>query len=59
MRWWLGFSFEITDPTGRKISVRGLSYYDLADGKIVEEDAITTPEFAQAFADRMPPPSSD
>jgi ketosteroid isomerase-like protein len=48
------FSFEITDPTGKKISARGLTYYRLADGKIVEDDPITTPDLTQAFGDLMP-----
>jgi ketosteroid isomerase-like protein len=48
------FSFEITDPAGRRIAARGLSYYRLADGKIVEDDAITTPDLTQAFGDLMP-----
>jgi predicted ester cyclase len=48
------FSFEITDPTGKKISARGLTYYGLADGKIVEDDPITTPDLTQAFGDLMP-----
>jgi ketosteroid isomerase-like protein len=48
------FSFEITDPTGQKISARGLTYYGLADGKIVEDDPITTPDLTQAFGDLMP-----
>ena len=47
------FSFEITDPTGKKISARGLTYYGLADGKIVEDDPITTPDLTQAFGDLM------
>ena len=48
------FSFEITDPTGKKISARGLTYYGLADGKIVEDDPITTPDLSQAFGDMIP-----
>ena len=48
------FSFEITDPTGKKISARGLTYYGLADGKIVEDDPITTPDLSQAFGNLMP-----
>jgi ketosteroid isomerase-like protein len=51
------FSFEITDPTGKVISARGLTYYRLADGKIVEDDPITTPDLTQAFGDMMPDPS--
>ena len=48
------FSFEITDPTGKKFTVRGLTYYRLADGKIVEDDPITTPDLTQAFGNLMP-----
>ena len=48
------FSFEITDPTGKKISARGLTYYGLSGGKIVEDDPITTPDLTQAFGDLMP-----
>ncbi len=48
------FSFEITDPTGRVISARGLTYYGLADGRIVEDDPITTPDLTQAFGDLIP-----
>jgi predicted ester cyclase len=48
------FSFEITDPTGKKISARGLTYYGLADGKIVEDDPITSPDLTQTFGDLMP-----
>ena len=48
------FTFEITDPTGKKISARGLTYYGLADGKIVEDDPITTPDLTQALGDLMP-----
>jgi predicted SnoaL-like aldol condensation-catalyzing enzyme len=53
------FSFEITDPAGKKISARGLTYYRLADGKIVEDDPITTPELTQAFGDLMPNAGSE
>jgi ketosteroid isomerase-like protein len=48
------FSFQITDPAGNVISARGLTYYGLADGKIVEDDPITTPDLTQAFGDLMP-----
>jgi predicted ester cyclase len=48
------FSFEITDPNGKTISARGLTYYGLADGKIVEDDPITTPDLSQAFGDMIP-----
>jgi ketosteroid isomerase-like protein len=32
---------------GKKTSARGLTYYKLADGKIVEDDPITAPDLAQ------------
>ena len=47
------FSFEITDPTGKKHSARGMTFYGLADGKIIEDDVITTPDLSQAFGDLM------
>jgi predicted ester cyclase len=40
------FSFEITDPNGTKIAARGLTYYGLTDGRIVEDDPITTPDLS-------------
>ena len=43
------FTFEARDAAGNTTSVRGLSYYRLADGKIVEDDPITTPELTQAL----------
>jgi predicted ester cyclase len=38
------FTFEMIDATGKKISVRCLTYYGLADGRIVEDEPITTPD---------------
>ena len=35
------------DGNGETISLRGLTFYRLADGKIVEDDPITTPDLAQ------------
>jgi predicted ester cyclase len=49
------FTFETRDPGGRTISVRGLTYYRLADGKIVEDDPITTPELTQALGPLIAP----
>jgi ketosteroid isomerase-like protein len=43
------FTFEARDAAGSTTSVRGLTYYRLADGKIVEDDPITTPELTQAL----------
>lgn len=52
------FTYAITLPTGEKITARGLTFYRLADGRIVEDDPITTPDLTQAFAAQMPPPAS-
>lgn len=49
------FTFETHDPGGRTISVRGLTYYRLTDGKIVEDDPITTPELTQALGPLIAP----
>jgi predicted ester cyclase len=52
------FSYAITLPTGAEITARGLTFYRLADGRIVEDDPITTPDLTQVFAAQMPPPAS-
>jgi hypothetical protein len=52
------FRYAITLPAGEEITARGLSYYRLHDGRIVEDDAITTPDLRQVFAAQMPPPAS-
>jgi predicted ester cyclase len=43
-------------PTGKKVSARGLTYYRLANGKIVEDDPISTPDLTQALGIQMPAP---
>ena len=48
------FNYAITLPNGEKITARGLTYYRLADGMIVEDDPITTPDLMQVFAAQMP-----
>jgi len=40
------YTGEMRDRTGKSISVRGLTYYRLADGMIVEDEPITTPDLA-------------
>ena len=52
------FRYAITLPSGETITARGLTYYRLADGRIVEDEAITTPDLMQVFAAQMPPPAS-
>ena len=49
------FTLEMRDPAGKTISVRGLTYYRLADGKIVEDDPITTPDLTQALGPLLAP----
>jgi predicted ester cyclase len=39
--------------TGKKLSARGLTYYRLANGKIVEDDPISTPDLIQVLASQM------
>jgi predicted SnoaL-like aldol condensation-catalyzing enzyme len=49
------FTAEMRDPGGKTISVRGLTYYRLADGKIVEDDPITTPELTRELGALIAP----
>jgi predicted SnoaL-like aldol condensation-catalyzing enzyme len=49
------FTFEARDAGGKAISLRGLTYYRLADGKIVEDDPITTPGLTQELGPLMAP----
>jgi predicted ester cyclase len=44
------FTFETTLPSGHGIKARGMTFYRLADGRIVEDDPITSPDLMQAFA---------
>lgn len=41
-------------PTGKRLSSRGLTYYRLVDGKIVEDDPITSPDLLQALGIQVP-----
>jgi predicted ester cyclase len=41
-------------PTGKRVSSRGLTYYRLAKGQIVEDDPISSPDLLQALGIRMP-----
>jgi hypothetical protein len=43
------------DQSGKTISVRGLTYYRLADGRIVEDDPITTPELTAELGPLLAP----
>jgi ketosteroid isomerase-like protein len=50
------FTSEITRPSGEKVIAQGLTFYRLADGKIVEDDPFTRPDLAQLLG--MAPPAS-
>ena len=52
------FSFAYTLASGEKISGRGLTYYGLANGKITEDDPITTPDLMQTLGPLLAPPSA-
>jgi hypothetical protein len=47
---------NITTGSGKKVSARSLTYYRFADGKIAEDDTITTPDLAQLLSGAMPAP---
>jgi hypothetical protein len=50
------FTAEETLATGQKISLRGLTYYRLADGKIVEDDWCSMPDLMQELEKLTPSP---
>ena len=50
------FTMEAT-LAGKPTSARGLTYYGLANGRIVEDDPITTPDLLQLLAGQMPMPA--
>jgi hypothetical protein len=52
------FNYAITLPSGEEVTARGLTFYRFADGRIVEDDPITTPDLTQVSAAQMPPPAS-
>lgn len=41
------FTAEMRQAGGKTVNFRGLTFYRLAGGKIVEDDPITTPDLAQ------------
>ncbi len=46
--------YAFTLPSGDHMSARGLTLYRLADGRIIEDDTITSPDLTQVFAAQMP-----
>jgi predicted ester cyclase len=52
------FAWEMTGTNGKNISARGLTYYRLADRKIVEDEPMSNPDMVQALGSLMPAPAS-
>jgi predicted ester cyclase len=52
------FTMEMGNGAGETVSARGLTYYRLADGKIVEDDPITTPDLVQELRRLVPSPAT-
>jgi predicted SnoaL-like aldol condensation-catalyzing enzyme len=50
------YTMEMGNAAGETASTRGLTYYRLADGKIVEDDPITSPDLMQELGRLMPSP---
>ncbi len=50
------YTAEMRDESGKTISFRGLTFYRLTGGKIVEDDPITTPDLAQEIGPLLGPP---
>jgi ketosteroid isomerase-like protein len=50
------FSLEATRSNGEKLPAQGLTYYRLANGKIVEDDPFSRPDLGQLLG--MAPPAS-
>jgi predicted SnoaL-like aldol condensation-catalyzing enzyme len=50
-------NMNFTLPGGKKSSARVLTYYRLANGKIVEDEPITTPPLTEVLGGMMPPKS--
>ena len=48
------FTMDMGNAAGKTVSARGLTYYRLADGKIVEDEPITTPDLVQELQKLLP-----
>jgi predicted ester cyclase len=44
-------------PTGKRLSARGLTYYRLDNGRIVEDDPLSTPDLLQELGVQVPAPA--
>lgn len=41
-------------PTGKRVSARGLTYYRLENGRIVEDDPVSSPDLFQSLGIQLP-----
>jgi predicted SnoaL-like aldol condensation-catalyzing enzyme len=51
-------NMNVTLSNGKKVSARVITYYRLVDGKIVEDEPISTPPLTELLAGMMPPKSA-
>ena len=51
-------NMNITLANGKKVSARVITYYRLANGKIVEDEPISMPPLTEVLSGMMPPKSS-
>ena len=52
------FNYRVTLTSGKVLSARNLSYFRLENGKIVENDPMTSPDVFQEIAALMTPPAA-
>ena len=50
-------NMNVTLANGKKVSARDITYYRLVNGKIVEDEPISSPPLTELLADLMPPKS--
>jgi predicted ester cyclase len=48
-------NMNVTLSSGKKVSARVITYYRLANGKIVEDEPISTPPLTELLGSMMPP----
>jgi predicted SnoaL-like aldol condensation-catalyzing enzyme len=51
-------NMNVTLSSGKKVSARVITYYRLVNGKIIEDEPISTPPLTELLAGMMPPKSS-
>jgi len=51
-------NMKVTLASGKKASARVITYYRLVNGKIVEDEPISTPPLTELLAGMMPPKSA-